>query len=433
MQAAYLIDGARTPYLKARTGPNPFANSDLAVIAGEALLLRQPFAPTDIENVVIGSTIPDPDEPNIARIVALRLGCGDHVPAWTVMRNCASGLQAIDSAFAQIQLGKNDLMLAGGTDAMSHAPLIFNEDATRWFAEFSMAKTPLDKIKMLGKWRPHFLAPIIAILKGLTDPVCGLNMGQTAENIAYRFGITRAQMDAYSLQSHQRTVAAQAAHYFKEITPLIDFKGRFYTADDGVRPDTTMDKLAKLKPFFDKKFGQVTPGNSSQITDGAAMLIIASAKAVKKYKLPVLAKIVDIQWGALSPEIMGLGPVHAMTPLLQKNHLSIQDIGAWEINEAFAAQVLGCVRAWQDPDYCKEALGLNEPMGEIPNDKLNIDGGAIAIGHPVGSSGARIALHLAHILKRENQRYGVASLCIGGGQGGAILIENVDNVDEVTE
>lgn len=430
MQAVYLVDGARTPYLKARTGPNPFANSDLAVAAGEALLLRQPFAPTDIENVVVGSTIPDPDEPNIARIIALRLGCGDKVPAWTVMRNCASGLQAIDSASAQIQLGKNDLVLAGGTDAMSHAPLLFNPDATKWFAEFFAAKTPLDKIKMLGKLRPHFLAPVISILRGLTDPVCGINMGQTAENVAYRFGITRSEMDQYALQSQERTAKAQDAKYFEEIVPIIDYKGKAYTFDDGVRRDTTLDKLAKLKPFFDKHFGQVTPGNSSQITDGGAMLILASAKAVKKYNLPVMAKIIDIRWGALSPEIMGLGPVHAMTPLLKHNNLSIQDIGAWEINEAFAAQVLGCVRAWQDKDYCKNELGLSEPMGEIPMDKLNIDGGAIAVGHPVGSSGARITLHLAHILKREKQRYGVASLCIGGGQGGAILIENVDEVTE---
>lgn len=430
MQSAYIVDGSRTPFLKARTGPNAFSNSDLAVSAGESLLLRQPFEPTAIENVVIGSTIPDPDEPNIARIIALRLGLGNHVPAWTVMRNCASGLQAIDSAASQIMLGRNDLMLAGGTDAMSHAPLLYNEAATKWFAEFVSAKTPVDKLKMLGKIRPSFLAPIISILRGLTDPICGLNMGQTAENIAYRFGITRAEMDAYAFRSNQRLAKAQDDQVISEISPVIDYHGKSHLLDDGLRRDTSLDKLGKLKPFFDKKFGQVTPGNSSQITDGAAMMIIASAKAVKKYNLPVLAKIVDVRWAALPPDVMGLGPIHAMTPLLKENNLSVSQIGAWEINEAFAAQVIGCVRAWEDKTYCTEHLGLSEPMGHIPDEKLNIDGGAIAIGHPVGASGARITLRLAHILKREKQQYGVASLCIGGGQGGAILIENVDEVKE---
>jgi acetyl-CoA C-acetyltransferase len=428
MQAAYIVDATRTPFLKARTGPNAFSNSDLAVAAGEALLLRQPFEPSAIENVVVGSTIPDPDEPNIARIIALRLGCGNHVPGFTVMRNCASGLQAIDSASAQIMLGRNHLVMAGGTDAMSHAPLLFNEAATKWFADFVSAKKPADKIKLLTKLRPGFLAPIISILRGLTDPVCGLNMGQTAENIAFRFGITRSEMDAFALKSNQRVAKAQDNQLLSEIIPIIDYLGQSYQFDDGLRRDTSLEKLSNLKPFFDKKFGQITPGNSSQITDGAGMMIIASEKAIKEHRLPVLAKIVDIRWGALAPDIMGLGPVHAMTPLLKENNLSIKDIGAWEINEAFAAQVIGCIRAWEDKEYCTTQLGLNDAMGTIPEEKLNIDGGAIALGHPVGASGMRITMRLAHILKREKQRYGVASLCIGGGQGGAILIENIDGV-----
>lgn len=430
MQAAYIVDGTRTPFLKARGGPNVFSNSDLAVAAGSELLLKQPFEPSDIENVVIGSTIPNPDEPNIARIIALRLGCGDYVPAWTVMRNCASGLQAIDSAATQIMMGRNDLVLAGGVDAMSQAPLLYNEAMTRWFAGFAGAKTMGQRLAMLPKFRPSFLKPIISLLRGLTDPVCGINMGQTAENVAHRFGITRHEMDAFALQSHQRLANAQDNDYIKEIVPVYENKGKTHALDDGLRRDSSLDRLAKLKPFFDKKFGQVTAGNSSQITDGAAMLIIASAKAVKKYNLPVLAKIVDTNWAALSPEVMGLGPVHAITPMLQRNNLGLNDVGAYEINEAFAAQVLGCLRAWQDKDYCTKYLGLNDVFGELPEDKLNIDGGAIAIGHPVGASGARITLRLAHILKREKQRYGVASLCIGGGQGGAILIENVDEVTE---
>lgn len=428
LQNVYIVDGARTPFLKAKKGPNPLASSDLAVQTAQHLLLKQPFEPSQVDNLVIGSTIPNVDETNIARIVALRIGCGDKVPAWTVMRNCASGLQAIDSAATQIMMGKNNLVLAGGTDAMSQAPLLFNHDMTVWFAEFFTAKTWGEKLALIPKLRPHFLAPVIAILRGLSDPVVGISMGQTAENIAYRFNITRTEMDEYALLSHQRLAYAQDKSLIPEISPVFDDLGTCHTVDDGLRRETTLEKLAKLKPFFDKKFGRVTAGNSSQITDGAAMMVLASAQAVKKYKLPVLARIVDIQWAALDPSMMGLGPVHAITPMLARNHLSKEDIDYWEINEAFAAQVIGCLRAWEDPDYCRDNLGLDKPFGHVPIDRINVDGGAIAIGHPVGASGARITLHLANILKREKAKYGVASLCIGGGQGGAILIENVNEV-----
>jgi acetyl-CoA C-acetyltransferase len=427
--SVYIVDGARTPFLKARTAPNPLSSSDLAVAAGQALLMRQPFAPDEIDQVVIGSTIPNPNETNIGRMVALRVGCGMSVPGMTVMRNCASGLQALDTAACQIMLGRSDLILAGGTDAMSQAPLLFNEDMTRWLAYFFAAKTPVEKLKLIPQLRPHFFKPVIAILRGLTDPVVGINMGQTAENVAYEFGITRKEMDEYSLQSQLRTAHAQDAGEFNaEISPICDPRGKAFGDDDGVRRDTTLEKLGKLKPFFDKKYGQITAGNSSQITDGAAMLILASKEAVVKHGLPVLAKIVDCQWGALDPAFMGLGPAHAIAQLLQKQRLGIKDIDYWEINEAFAAQVIGCVRAMDDQKYCQEKLGLSGELGAIDYDRLNVNGGAIAIGHPVGASGARLVLHLAHLLRSKGVKRGIASLCIGGGQGGAMLIESVDGV-----
>jgi acetyl-CoA C-acetyltransferase len=426
--AVYIVDGARTPFLKARTAPNPFSNADLAVAAGQALLMRQPFSPHDIDQVVIGSTIPNPDEPNIGRIVALRLGCGNHVPGMTVMRNCASGMQALDTAAAQIKLGQSDLVLAGGTDAMSQAPLLFNKDMTRWFSYFFAAKTVGEKLKLLTQLRPHFLSPVIAILKGLFDPIAGINMGQTAENVAYEFQITRKAMDEFALQSNQRVAKSQDEGYFPDIVPICDAKGKSYEIDDGVRRDSSMEKLSKLRPFFDKKYGQVTAGNSSQITDGAAMLILASKEAVLRHRLPVLAKIVDCQWAALDPAFMGLGPTHAIAKLLQKQSLSLKDIDYVEINEAFAAQVIGCVRALESDSYCREKLGLSGALGTIDMSRLNVDGGAIALGHPVGASGARLVLHLAHILRRQGAKRGIASLCIGGGQGGAMLIESVDGV-----
>jgi len=204
--------------------------------------------------------------------------------------------------------------------------------------------------------------------------------------------------------------------------PLYDDKGNVITADNGVREDSTAERLAKLRPVFDRG-GNITAGNSAQVTDGAALLILASEKAVEQHNLPVLGKIIDAQWSGLNPAVMGLGPAHAMLPLLQRQQLGIDDIDNWEINEAFAAQVLGCLAAWQDEDYCKTQLGLDAAFGAIPMDRLNVDGGGISLGHPVGASGARIVLHLLHTLKRNQRKRGIASLCIGVGQGGAMMIE----------
>jgi acetyl-CoA C-acetyltransferase len=249
-------------------------------------------------------------------------------------------------------------------------------------------------------------------------------MGQTAENLAYRFGITRREMDEFAARSHARVLAAQkAGHFDGEIAALFDRDGKVYAADDGVREDSTPENLAKLKPFFDRKYGNVTAGNSSQITDGAAWLILASEEALKKHDLQPIGRIVDSQWAGLDPAQMGLGPVHAATPILKRHNLGLNDLDYWEINEAFAAQVLGCLAAWKDEKYCKEQLGLNTSLGSLDQEKLNVDGGAIALGHPVGASGARIVLHLLKVLKRNNAKRGMASICIGGGLGGAMLVE----------
>jgi acetyl-CoA C-acetyltransferase len=232
-------------------------------------------------------------------------------------------------------------------------------------------------------------------------------------------------MDELSVVSHQRVVAGRDAGHYGEIVPLVDAKGTVYAEDDGVRLDSSREGLAKLKPFFDKKYGRVTPGNSSQITDGAAWLILASEEAVAKWQLQPLGKISDSQWAGLDPAQMGLGPVHAVTPILQRHGLGLEDIDAWEINEAFAAQVLGCLAAWESDEYCREHLGLPAALGTLPSDRLNVDGGAIALGHPVGASGARIVLHTLHVLRARQARRGIASICIGGGLGGAMLVETL--------
>jgi len=424
----YVLDGARTPFLKSKNRPGPFAAADLATQAGRALLARQSFAPDELDEVILGCAAPSVDEVNIGRVAALRMGCGQKVPGWTVMRNCASGMQAIDSGINNIIAGRSSLVLAGGVDALSRAPLLYGDKMVLWFSNMAGARTTGQKISLFGRLPVGaLLAPVIGIMKGLTDPMVGLLMGQTAENVAYRFGITREEMDAFAVQSHERVIKAQDAGTLApgggEVEALYDAKGNVYMLDDGVRRDASLPNLAKLKPFFDRKYGNVTPGNSSQITDGAAWLVLASEEVVTKNNLQPLGRIVDSHWAGLDPATMGLGPVHAATPMLKRNNLGLSDIDYWEINEAFAAQVLGCLAAWKDEKYCREELGLDRPLGEINQERLNVDGGAIALGHPVGASGARIVLHLLKVLKRNNAKRGLASICIGGGLGGAMLLE----------
>ncbi|MDP3872488.1 MAG: acetyl-CoA C-acetyltransferase [Methyloversatilis sp.] len=419
----FVVDGARTPFLKSRNAPGPFAAADLAVAAGSALLSRQTFRPDQLDEVILGCAAPSADEANIGRIAALRLGCGDRVPGWTVMRNCASGMQALDSGIANIRLGRADLVLAGGVDALSRAHLLFSDAMVRWLSQWYAARGIGARALLLTKLRPGMLAPVIGLLKGLTDPVIGINMGQTAENLAARFGISRTQMDFHAMRSHQRTAAALDASHFGEVVPIADAGGHIYTEDDGVRRDSSVPRLAKLRPVFDRAQGHITAGNSSQVTDGAAWLLLASRKAVDEHGLTPLGRIVDTEWAGLDPAQMGLGPVHAATPILQRHGLGLNDLDAWEINEAFAAQVIGCIEAWKSDDYCRTELGLPGALGTLDERRLNVDGGAIAIGHPVGASGARIVLHLLQVLRRQGGGRGIAAICIGGGQGGAMLVE----------
>jgi acetyl-CoA C-acetyltransferase len=427
-QPIYIVDGARSPFLKSKNRPGPFAASDLATQAGRALLARQRFAPDELDEVILGCAAPSVDEVNIGRVAALRMGCGQKVPGWTVMRNCASGMQALDSGINNILAGRSSLVLAGGVDALSRAPLLYSEKMVLWFSDLAATKTTSQRAAVFSRMPfKALLAPVIGIMKGLTDPMVGLLMGQTAENLAYRFGITREQMDAFSVKSHLKVAKAQDAGTLApgggEVEALYDAKGNTYPLDDGVRRDASMQNLAKLKPFFDRKYGNVTPGNSSQITDGAAWLVLASETAVQKHDLEPIGRIVDSQWAGLDPAQMGLGPVHAATPILKRHRLGLNDLDYWEINEAFAAQVLGCLAAWKDEKYCREELGLDGALGALDEDKLNVDGGAIALGHPVGASGARIVLHLLKTLKANSAKRGIASICIGGGLGGAMLVE----------
>ncbi|MDX2503173.1 MAG: acetyl-CoA C-acetyltransferase [Gammaproteobacteria bacterium] len=428
-ETVYVIDGLRTPQLKSTGKPGPFSAGDLAVAAARQLILKMPFSASELDEVIIGCVMPDASEANIARQIALRIGCDQSIPAWTVQRNCASGLQAIDSGMSSIRSGTADLVLVGGTEAMSRAPILWSDAMITWLSRWFSVRSHglsgfMQRLSQIMYLRPGYFKPVFSLLKGLKDPISGLSMGQTAENLASRFAISRAQMDHYALQSHQRlSQALSQGDLADEIVPVYDHWNHYYAEDNGVRKDSSLLKLAGLKAVFDRKYGSVTAGNSAQVSDGATVMLLASAEAVKTYNLPVLGKLIDCHWQGLAPEEMGLGPAHTIPPLLKSNQLKMNDIDYWEINEAFAAQVLACKKALNDNEYCQQELGLAEKVGDIPDNRLNSDGGGISLGHPVGASGARIVLHLLNRLKRNAENLGVASLCIGGGQGGAILVQ----------
>jgi len=389
-------------------------------------LLRQPFPPDAFDQVILGCVNVLADEMNPARVAALRLGMGEAMTAFTVQINCGSGMQSIDTAYRYIREGVSNLILAGGAEALSQAPLIFRKSAVDWYARLFGARDLWSRLKAFAGFRPSFFQPVIGLERGLTDPVVELNMGQTAEILAHVFHISRHDADQYAVESQQRLANAQKEGWFKgELEPTFSRDGKVYDHDDGVRPDSTVEKLAELKPAFERPWGKVTAGNSSQITDGASWVILASEKAVKQHGLTPRAVIVDSEWSALDPSVMGLGPVLCSTAILRRHGLSLGDVGLWELNEAFAAQVLACLAAWQDDKFCREMLKLDGAAGLIPRDKLNVDGGAIGLGHPVGASGNRIVLHLVNAMKRLGIKQGIATECIGGGQGGAMLIETV--------
>jgi acetyl-CoA C-acetyltransferase len=396
------------------------------VQCGRPLLLRQPFAPDAFDQVILGCVNVIADEMNPARVAALRLGMGEAMTAFTVQINCGSGMQSIDTAYRYIQEGLSDLILAGGAEALSHSPLVFSRGAVEWYAALNGARDPMSKIMALAGFRPRFMTPIIGLERGLTDPITELNMGQTAENIAHMFKVSRLEADQYAVESHQRLARAQTNKWFDgEMEEAFARDGHAYDRDDGVRPDSSVEALAKLKPAFERPWGKVTPGNSSQITDGASWVILASENAIQEHGLKPRAVIVDSQWSALDPSVMGLGPVLCSTAILRRHGYGLGDIELWELNEAFAAQVLACLAAWKDDEFCRDVLHLKGAAGSIDRDKLNVDGGAIGLGHPVGASGNRIVLHLVNAMKRLGLKRGIATECIGGGQGGAMLIETV--------
>jgi acetyl-CoA acetyltransferase family protein len=407
-----VIAGVRTPFTKLGTSLAGVGAADLARAAMLGVLVRTAVDPGRINEVILGCVAQPADAPNLARVAALRSGIPKHVPAVTVQRNCASGMEAITQAWLRIQCGEGDLYLVGGVESMSGIPLLFPRSAGRKFASLVGGKGLLQKARAAATLRPRDFFPTAALKLGLSDPVSGLNMGETAEILAREFGIGRDEQDAFALRSHARAAAA-AEKLAEELVPVYDTaRGLAVTRDNGVRPNQTIEALAKLRPVFEPETGTVTAGNSSQITDGAVALLIGTKAAASKLSIEPLGTIRGFAYAGCDPERMGLGPVYAIERLLERLRLTIEDADLVEINEAFAAQVLAVLRKLKA-----------EGIGEIPDEKLNVNGGAIALGHPVGASGARLVLTALKELRRREAHDALVSLCVGGGQGAALWLE----------
>lgn len=421
-----IVEGVRTPFAKSGTIFKNTHAKDLGRSALKELLQMTNLNPHLVDEVIIGNTGSPSDSVNISRVVALNSGIPLEVSAHTVHRNCASAMESIATGFDKIKAGMADIVVAGGTESMSDMPLLFQRSFANKFGEFAMAKTLGKKLAALKKINLKDLKPRIAIMEGLTDPFVGINMGQTAEIIAKEFKISRKEQDEFAVTSHQKAIAAQKSGRFaKEITPFYlgpDYK-KVVSDDVGPRDGQSMEQLAKLKPFFDKKFGTVTPGNSCPITDGAAMVMLMSREKAQSLGYKPIVSIKSYAFRGLEPERMGLGPAYATPHALKRAGLELKDMGLVELNEAFAAQVIACMRAMESDQFAKDKLGLSKAVGSIDPEIMNVNGGAIALGHPVGATGTRLILTLMREMQLKNVQFGLATLCIGGGQGGAMILE----------
>jgi len=421
-----VIDGLRTPIAKASGKLKKLQAESLGSFILSELALRVGLDYAMYDEIIIGNVSQPAHAANIARVIALKAGFSEKIPAYTVHRNCASGMQAITSSTEKILAGRGDIYLAGGVESMSNIPLLYNKKMSALFEDIFRSKSPIDKIKALAAFTPSHLKPIIGLMEGLTDPLSGLMMGSTAEILAQDFGISRKEQDEFALLSHQKAEKAQKNRIFEqEIAPIIynPAKGLIMSEDDGIRHSQNMQALTKLKPFFDKNNGTVTAGNSSQVSDAAAAVVLMSESKAKEIGLTPLGYLKEFAYAGLEPARMGLGPAYSTAKILKMSKMKMSDFELIELNEAFASQVLANLAAFESKKYANTHLSRGAALGAIDTNILNVNGGAIALGHPVGMTGTRLVIHTLKELRRQNKNIGLATLCIGGGQGASMILE----------
>ncbi len=422
-----IIEGVRSPIAKAGGKFKALQAETLGARVVQEAVLRSGLDYSEYDEVIIGNVAQPAHAANVARVIALKAGFDESIIASTVHRNCASGMEAITSAGEKIIAGSGSVYLCGGVESMSNVPLLFGRQMKSFLETFSRARTFKQKLATLAHFRPAYMKPIIGLMEGLRDPVSGLMMGSTAEVLAQDFGISREEQDLFALGSHQKAAAAQQKGVFsQEIIPIVyDLdNAKIMADDDGIRTDQSLEALAKLRPFFDPVNGTVTAGNSSQISDGAAALTLMSESEAKKRGIEPLGFLSAFAYAGLDPKRMGMGPYYATSRLFKTEGLTLKDIDLIEMNEAFSVQVLANLRAFPSKRYAS-SHGFDAALGEIDESGLNVNGGAVALGHPVGMTGTRLVIHLLKELRRRNKERGLATLCIGGGQGASLLLEVV--------
>lgn len=421
-----IVDGIRSPFCKAGTSMANIFADDLGAVIVKELVARTEIDVKLIDELIFGNVGQPANAPNIARVVALKAGLPLDLIAYTVHRNCASGMESVTTGYNKMLAGYASIMVAGGTESMSNLPLHFSKKMTLLFENLMKARSLGQKLSAISAFRPADLKPVISIVEGLTDPVCGLNMGQTAEVLAREFSITREEQDAFALQSHLRASRANEDGIFaQEIHPLMlppDYNHVQFD-DNSIRPDQSLEKLAKLKPFFDRVAGTVTAANACPITDGAGAVLIMLESKAKELGYSPLGYLKEYCYAGLQPERMGLGPVYATSKLLDKTGMLISDFDLVELNEAFAAQVIANQRAFDSAVFAQKYLHKSKALGALDPDLLNVNGGAIALGHPVGATGTRMIITMLNALRRNSKNSGLVTLCIGGGQGAALALE----------
>ncbi|MBU0579979.1 MAG: thiolase family protein [Candidatus Margulisbacteria bacterium] len=419
-----IVDGIRTPFIKAGSKFQKITAQELGAKAVLELINRTEIDPKLIDEVIIGNVAQPGEAANISRVIALMAKIPISTPAYTVHRNCASGMQSIISGAMLLSLNRAEVILAGGTESMSNIPLLFRPEMAEFLGRLQKTKSPIQKLAVALSFKLKYLSPVIGVFLGLTDPICGMIMGMTAEELVKEFKISRKEQDEIALISHQRALVAKEK-LREEIIPLpIPPKYKEVQEDDnGPRVGQTIEALAKLKPFFDRQNGTVTVGNSSMLTDGAAAVLLMKESKAKAMGYQPLGYIKDYAFAALEPSRMGLGPVYATSKVLKQTGQSLKDMQLIELNEAFAAVVIANERAFASKEFAQKYLDRNEALGQIDRNILNVNGGAIALGHPVGSTGTRLIITILKEMKRRHLQTGLATLCIGGGQGGAVILE----------
>jgi acetyl-CoA acyltransferase len=419
-----VVRGIRTPFAKSGTHYAHLSALDLGKLAVTELLQRSGVQPSEVQELVFGNVIPSVKAPNIAREIILGTGLPTKIPGYTVSKACASANQAITSASDLIARGYADIVVAGGAESLSDVPILFSKNFSEALVSASKQKSVGGKLGAFSRIRPKDLAPDAP---AIAESTTGLSMGESAEKMAKENGITREAQDKFALQSHHRAAEATASGRFKEEVMTVVVPPKYENVvetDNLIRGDTTLEALAKLKPVFDRKYGTITAGNASPLTDGAAAVLLMSEEKAKSMGIKPIGFIKSYAYAATDPfDQLLQGPVFALPVALDRAKLKLEDIGVIEMHEAFAAQVLSNIQWIGSKKIAKERLNRPEPVGDIDPEKINLTGGSIALGHPFGATGARIVTTVCNELQRTGQQYGLVTVCAAGGIGVAMVLE----------